>query len=71
MDESLHFHELVHIVQWQLLGPEQFILSYALALAEFGYSRNPFEEIAYELQDRFARHEPPFPVEAAVKHHLG
>ena len=70
MDESLHFHELVHIIQWQLLGPEQFVLSYALALAQFDYSGNPFEEIAYDLQARFAGHEPSFSVETAVKQHL-
>ena len=23
--ESLHFHELVHVVQWQLLGAENFV----------------------------------------------
>ena len=23
-DESVHFHELVHVVQWQVLGPERF-----------------------------------------------
>src|ERR1017187_10830475 len=22
-DESLHFHELVHVVQWQVLGPDR------------------------------------------------
>lgn len=70
-DESLHFHELVHVIQWQLLGPEQFILSYALALAELGYERNPFEQAAYNLQNRFERHEATFSVEAAVRHHLG
>src|SRR5688572_29902814 len=29
-DESLHFHELVHVVQWQHLGPDRFIMAYAL-----------------------------------------
>ncbi len=24
-DESLHFHELVHVIQWRLLGPEKFL----------------------------------------------
>jgi hypothetical protein len=24
-DESLHFHELVHVVQWRILGPEKFL----------------------------------------------
>jgi hypothetical protein len=25
-DESLHFHELVHVGQWQVLGPRDFLL---------------------------------------------
>ena len=68
-DESLHFHELVHVLQWQALGPEHFILSYALGLAG-GYLANPFEEIAYTLQDRFSQHDEPFRVEPIVKRHL-
>ena len=35
-DESLHFHELVHVIQWRLLGPEKFIAAYADGLARFG-----------------------------------
>jgi hypothetical protein len=69
MDEALHFHELVHVVQWQMLGPEQFVLAYARGLAT-GYSTNPFEEIAYALQDRFTRHVEPFDVEPMVRRHL-
>src|ERR1035441_9925378 len=33
-DESLHFHELVHVVQWQVLGPQDFLLLYAAGLSE-------------------------------------
>lgn len=71
LDESLHFHELVHVVQWQLLSPERFILCYALGLAQGEYSNNPFEQIAYALEDRFARGEGPFSVEPLVRRHLG
>ena len=28
-DEDLHFHELIHVVQWRLLGPERFLKQYA------------------------------------------
>ena len=52
-DESLHFHELIHILQWNELEADKFILAYALGLLEFGYSDSPFERIAYELQDKF------------------
>jgi hypothetical protein len=31
-DESLHFHELVHVVQWRVLGVRDFLLLYAAGL---------------------------------------
>jgi hypothetical protein len=36
-NESLHFHELVHIVQWEHLGVDRFLLTYAAGLAAHGY----------------------------------
>jgi hypothetical protein len=70
-DEALHFHELVHIVQWRLLGPEQFLLSYAAGyVTHGGYASNPFEQIAFDLQDRFESGEAPFSVEPVVRQHL-
>src|ERR1700753_2778891 len=30
--ERLYFHELIHIVQWRLLGPEKFLALYAFGL---------------------------------------
>jgi len=35
--ESLHFHELIHIVQWRVLGPEGFLAMHADGLTHFGY----------------------------------
>jgi hypothetical protein len=53
-DESLHFHELVHVVQWRELGPRSFLMAYAAGLAtSAGYASNPFEHIAYGLQEQF------------------
>lgn len=52
-NESLHFHELIHVVQWQLLGPERFLLTYASGLVEAGYRDSPLEAMAYEAQARF------------------
>jgi hypothetical protein len=52
--ETLHFHELVHVVQWRLLGPEAFLKAYADGLERYGYRESPLEKIAHDLQDRFA-----------------
>jgi hypothetical protein len=53
--ESLHFHELVHVVQWSRLGVDNFLLSYALGLLQFGYEQSPLEQMAYSLQQLFER----------------
>jgi hypothetical protein len=65
-DESLHFHELVHVVQWQVLGPKDFLLLYAAGLAESGYRDSPLEAMAYDHQRRFDAGEPPYSVEEQV-----
>jgi hypothetical protein len=66
IDESLHFHELVHVIQWQVLGPKDFLLLYATGLAERGYRHCPLEEMAYDHQRRFESGEPPYSVEENV-----
>lgn len=67
-DESLHFHELVHVVQWQHLGPERFIKAYALGhLLCGGYRTNPLEVMAYVLQACFDQQAPGFDVVAVVR----
>ena len=53
LSESLHFHELVHVVQWKTLGIREFLLTYAIGLAQHGYLHSPLEALAYELQKRF------------------
>ena len=68
-DESLHFHELIHILQWNELEADKFILAYALGLLEFGYSDSPFERIAYELQDKFDSGMQIENLEATVRRH--
>lgn len=52
-DESLHFHELVHIVQWQHLGVDGFLTAYATGLLQNGYRNSPLEAMAYDLQQHF------------------
>jgi hypothetical protein len=62
-EESLHFHELVHVVQWRHLGPEQILGRYANGLERFGYRQSPLERIAYDLEERFDREAQPFDAE--------
>ncbi len=51
--EGLHFHELVHVVQWNALGLRPFLLTYALGIVQYGYVASPLEAKAYELQNQF------------------
>jgi hypothetical protein len=51
--ESLHFHELVHVVQWNQLGVDNFLLAYGIGLLQFGYRESPLEQMAYSLQAQF------------------
>jgi hypothetical protein len=64
--ESIHFHELVHAIQWQVLGPEDFLLLYAAGLSEHGYENSPLEAMAYAHQARFEAGGLPYSVEAEV-----
>lgn len=53
--EGLHFHELVHVLQWDQLGPENFLLAYGVGLLRFGYQKSPLEQMAYLFQANFDR----------------
>lgn len=53
--ESLHFHELVHVIQWERLGVDRFLLAYGAGLIQFGYRDCPLEKMAYSWQDGFER----------------
>jgi hypothetical protein len=53
-DEPLHFHELVHVVQWRLLGPERFLAMYAAGLEAYGYRNSPLEVMAFDAEAGFA-----------------
>lgn len=52
-NESLHFHELIHILQWKFLGVDRFIKSYALGLLKYEYDENPLEKMAMKYQFKF------------------
>lgn len=64
--ESLHFHELVHVIQWKVLGPRNFLLLYAEGLAKHGYAGSPLERMAFRHQARFDAGQPPYAVDAEV-----
>lgn len=49
----LHFHELVHVVQWGLLGAESFIGRYINEIQRYGYDSAPLEEMAYFLDSHY------------------
>ncbi|MBW1785140.1 MAG: hypothetical protein JRK53_00765 [Deltaproteobacteria bacterium] len=53
--ESLYFHEMVHVLQWERLGIDDFLLTYATGLIKFGYRDCPLEQIAYSLEEKFER----------------
>ena len=69
-DEELHFHELIHIVQWQFLGPERFLKLYADGLERYGYQDSPLERMAYVAQAEFSRSKQAFDVQTLVLHEL-
>jgi hypothetical protein len=69
-NEPLHFHELVHVLQWRLLGPERFIALYAEGLEKFGYRSSPLEVIADDLENRFRNSTKAFDAEAEVRERL-
>ena len=66
-DESVHFHELVHVIQWQVLGARDFLLLYAAGLIEHDYESSPLEKMAYEHQARFDAGQGTYSVEAEVR----
>jgi len=45
--------ELVHVIQWERLGVDDFLLAYGAGLMQFGYRDSPLEKMAYSLQASF------------------
>ncbi|MBW1797384.1 MAG: DUF4157 domain-containing protein [Deltaproteobacteria bacterium] len=71
---ALIFHELVHVVQYQLLHVQEFIERYIAGWAEngFDYSAIPLEAEAYRLGHRFEKNPgQTFSVIAEVRRSLG
>ena len=65
-DERLYFHELIHIVQWSLLGPERFLATYADGLEKYGYHDSPLEIMAYNAEATFFQSSNVFDAEKLV-----
>jgi len=69
-NEAIHFHELIHVIQWRVLGPENFLRSYADGLERFGYRENPLEVMAYDAEKRFVTSTAGFDAEQFVVENL-
>jgi hypothetical protein len=69
-DERLHFHELIHVIQWRLLGPASFLAAYADGLDRFGYRESPLEMMAYNAEASFSQSPEIFDAEKLVAQRL-
>jgi len=67
---ALHFHELVHVLQWQYLGAKVFIQRYMEQILSFGYRDAPIEKMAYDLQSHFSMSREPFSISDYVKNKM-
>jgi hypothetical protein len=68
--EELHFHELIHVIQWRSLGSERFLALYADGLERFGYHNSPLERMAYLAQTEFGQSKQVFDAQALVLREL-
>ena len=67
MGLPLLFHEMVHVVQYRLLGVKAFARLYVQGfLAGGGYHGIPLERCALEMEQRFVNAREPFDVEVEV-----
>ena len=67
---NLHFHELVHVLQWQTLGAEAFIIRYMDEILRYGYEDAPLEKMAFALEAHFVEGGAPFDIGAHVRHKI-
>jgi hypothetical protein len=68
--EETYFHELVHVIQWNTLGIDRFLLEYASGLIKNGYRKCPLEVMAYVSEDWFTRNPTPVIVESIIRSRL-
>ena len=69
-NESLHFHELVHIVQWECLGVDKFLLIYGAGILQYGYIDSPLEVMARKHEELFNQKTPSYDIENSVRKEL-
>jgi len=68
LSDGVLFHELVHVVQFRLLGLREFSRQYVEGFLESGsYEGIPLEICAYALEARFELSARPFAVEDEVR----
>ncbi len=65
--EPVHFHEILHVVQWRYLGARRYLTAWAVGTITKGYRANPLEEMAFRHQARFETDQTPYDVVTAVK----
>jgi hypothetical protein len=68
--ERLYFHELIHVVQWRILGPENFLALDADGLERVGYRGSPLEAMAYDAEESFVQSSQSFDAEILVGEQL-
>lgn len=66
----LHFHELVHVVQWRQLQPLGFITRYLDEIQAHGYNDAPLEKMAYRLDGHYQANGKSLDVEDYVRTNL-
>jgi len=57
-------------VQWRILGPEDFLWSYADSWERFGYRQSSLEEMAYDAELAFTTSKDAFDAEKMVAEKL-
>jgi len=66
-DLRLHFHELVHVVQWGLIGAKGFINRYIEEIQSHGYNDAPLEIMAYSLDSYYQQRGKPIDIPGYVQ----
>ena len=66
----LHFHELVHVIQWRELTPQFFIARYLREIQNVGYNEAPLEKMAYGLDGHYQKQGRHLSVEQFVRENL-
>lgn len=66
----LHFHELVHVIQWRTLTPQGFIRRYIQEIHDLGYYEAPLEKMAYALDAHYQAKGQNLDIEKYVREHL-